>query len=186
LPSRDAWEVYPIGGGAWYYGAFVNPRTLQLATFAEGDLVIITCESGLQFRQELHSMARFHGPRRAPMAVGYGEDGSVEAFFDGLTFFPVGALAIRFDIGEPAKDAAGRFVPPLIGYLNPALACLRMRAGESLALSPEAFHLDLLDVREYEGYQATATRTAAGYEVALRIGSRTYSGAVTTMEGSIA
>ena len=43
-----------------YFGMWANPVTLQIVTFAEGDLKIQTAETDTEFINEIHKIKRFY------------------------------------------------------------------------------------------------------------------------------
>ena len=152
---------YPTGQSASYYGTWVNPRSMQTASFAEGDFALVTCASHEQFWAELKDMALFHGPRRMPCATGYGSDGTT-AFFDSLSLLE-GAVMVRFETGEPARDARGNWNPPLWGFVVPTAPSLQnLRPGAQVPLDESVFQLDLLDPRAFENHQAKAVALDEG------------------------
>ena len=42
---KDGWQQYDTDQDAWYFGIWVNLKTLQTLTYAEGDVVLITAPS---------------------------------------------------------------------------------------------------------------------------------------------
>ncbi len=56
----DNWYPYNTWQDADYFGIWVNDKTWQVLTFAEGDEWLVSCASQQRFWNELHSMDRFY------------------------------------------------------------------------------------------------------------------------------
>ena len=58
--KSSTWAQVDTDQDAWYYGNWANPTTLSIVTYAEGDLVVIRCETAEEFCIELNRMAAWH------------------------------------------------------------------------------------------------------------------------------
>ena len=56
------WTQYDTDQDAWYFGVWVNQRTREILTYAEGDETLVKCPTAESFIAELASMAEFYGP----------------------------------------------------------------------------------------------------------------------------
>jgi len=59
--DRADWIQFDTDQDAHYFGVWVNRRTLQTLTYAEGDWSLIECPSVLEFNEELESNCQFYG-----------------------------------------------------------------------------------------------------------------------------
>ena len=46
---RDGWAQLDTKQDAWYYGNWINPLTLRLCSYAEGDVVVTECADAAEF-----------------------------------------------------------------------------------------------------------------------------------------
>ena len=51
--AKDGWAQFDTNGDAWYYGHWVNPLTLELVGYAEGDVTYLQAESPDEFVDEV-------------------------------------------------------------------------------------------------------------------------------------
>ena len=58
--SGSTWAQVDTDQDAWYYGNWANPATLAIVTYAEGDLIVLNCETTEEFCSELNRMAAWH------------------------------------------------------------------------------------------------------------------------------
>ena len=58
---EKGWAQLDTAQDAGYYGNWANPDTLEIVTFAEGDLTRTKCDSEEEFRNEVQKIANFHG-----------------------------------------------------------------------------------------------------------------------------
>lgn len=75
------WKQYDTSQDAWYFGVWVNLRTKQILTYAEGDESLTTCPTLDHFRAELNRMGEFYGPT-PPCAQMHEPDGKTTLFYD--------------------------------------------------------------------------------------------------------
>lgn len=61
------WQQYDTEQDAHYFGVWVNMATKQILTYAEGDIILVTCLGRDTFKKELESMESFYG--EAPPAA---------------------------------------------------------------------------------------------------------------------
>lgn len=113
MKSATGWIDYPTYQDAWYYGVVINPTTLEVLTYAEGDVVHIQCETEAQFMADLKDLARFHGQNLRPSWIGYGPN--VTLGFNSLTFIDAGKTVSaegteKIDQESPRNSHAGVMV----------------------------------------------------------------------------
>ena len=56
----DGWEQYDTSQDAWYFGVWVNKKRLKILTYAEGDIIMVTCPDAAHFNAEIESMNKFY------------------------------------------------------------------------------------------------------------------------------
>ena len=54
------WEQYDTSQDAWYFGVWINKKLLQIQTYAEGDITMVTCPDAAHFNAEIKSMNEFY------------------------------------------------------------------------------------------------------------------------------
>lgn len=74
------WKQYDTDQDASYFGIWVNIAKRKTLTYAEGDLILVTCESDEHLKSELKAMEEFHG-EPPPAFVAIGNDG-VTNYYD--------------------------------------------------------------------------------------------------------
>jgi len=79
--SKLGWKQWDTDQDASYYGVWVHPEKLQVMTYAEGDVSLLTCDDREKFREELKRMADFYGDP-PPMAIGYDDSGVKTEYYD--------------------------------------------------------------------------------------------------------
>ena len=57
----DGWLQFDTDQDAWYYGVWVNPKTLRTLTYAEGDVYLAICPDVEHYNAEIKSKCDFHG-----------------------------------------------------------------------------------------------------------------------------
>lgn len=55
------WQQFDTDQDASYFGAWVNKRMLKTLTYAEGDLIVVTCPDPHHYNLEIMDMCRFYG-----------------------------------------------------------------------------------------------------------------------------
>ena len=55
------WMQFDTDQDAWYYGVWVNPKTLRTLSYAEGDVYLVICPDAEHYNAEIKSMCEFHG-----------------------------------------------------------------------------------------------------------------------------
>jgi hypothetical protein len=58
--AKDGWAQLDTDQDASYYGNWVNPITLQLFSYTEGDTCRITCETKEEFKKEVFKALLWH------------------------------------------------------------------------------------------------------------------------------
>lgn len=168
VPRASGWRRYGTSQDAWYYGCWINERTLQTLTYAEQDVSHVICENYAQFHAELKAMAQHHGRHRTPSAMGYGETGST-AFFDTLFLMQGNHRSIRFDTGLSVKDGENNWNVPMFGALaleHPATLALTKDRLDPIP--PDAFELDVLNPQSFVPHTAYARLTDSGYTIEVK------------------
>ena len=79
--SGKNWVQYDTDQDFRCFGVWVNASTREILTFAEGDEILVTCETEALFRAELKTMADFYGSP-PPAMYTYGPEGERTAFYD--------------------------------------------------------------------------------------------------------
>lgn len=59
LLGKYGWHQFDTGQDASWYGNWVNPHTLQIVSYVEGDIYLVTCENGETFFEEITEMKNF-------------------------------------------------------------------------------------------------------------------------------
>jgi hypothetical protein len=59
--TAAGWEQYDTDQDAWYFGVWLNKKTLQIRTYAEGDITLTTCPDAEHFNAEIKAMNEFYG-----------------------------------------------------------------------------------------------------------------------------
>ena len=58
--KSSTWAQVDTDQDAWYFGNWANPATLSIVSYAEGDLVVLRCDTAEEFCSELNRMAAWH------------------------------------------------------------------------------------------------------------------------------
>jgi len=59
--AEDGWEQFDTDQDAGYFGVWVNPRLLEIVTYAEGDVTRVKCPDAAHYNAEIKSMCEFYG-----------------------------------------------------------------------------------------------------------------------------
>jgi len=57
----DEWDQYDTDQDAWYFGVWINNKTRQVLSYAEGDVTLVTCSTEESYRAEIAMMNEFYG-----------------------------------------------------------------------------------------------------------------------------
>jgi len=57
---KNGFAQIDTGSDAWYFGNWANPKTLEIVSYAEGDITRTICDTEEEFIAELEKMQRFH------------------------------------------------------------------------------------------------------------------------------
>ena len=57
---KQGWEQYDTSQDAWYFGVWVNKQTKQILTYAEGDIILISCPTIESYNEEIKHMNNFY------------------------------------------------------------------------------------------------------------------------------
>lgn len=153
-PVSEGWVRYPTWQDAWYFGVWVNPRKLEVLTYAEQDVTHVVCETAEQFQLELKDLAEFYGKSLEPCAKAYAEDGSITAFFDSLSFREGKYKTVSFldNQGERLAILSKSHAPLMLDVDTKALqaaADASLRLSATSTLKPCDFSMNVLDPRSF-------------------------------------
>lgn len=76
------WTQYDTDQDAWYFGVWVNQKTMEIFTYAEGDTILVTCKDKAGYHAELKDMAEFYGPPPAAFTAINIEDSTITKYYD--------------------------------------------------------------------------------------------------------
>ena len=57
---KNGFAQVDTGSDAWYFGNWANPNTMEIVSFAEGDITRTICDTKEEFIAELEKMQTFH------------------------------------------------------------------------------------------------------------------------------
>lgn len=175
------WMHYDTWQDAWYFEVRINPRTLEVMTFAEGDISHVKCETADQFLPELAELARFYGKQRSACAVAHGP-GVTTQFFDTLFLEPGDGGEYRV-MKRPCIHVALNGNAGLETQQAPLFAALLVDgpAWRSLAQGPDDvpvtltsadIRLDQLNPLAFESFACKATKRGDCIELVVDFGDR--------------
>ncbi len=79
--AAKGWEQYDTDQDAAYFGVWINKEKRETLTYAEGDLIRVSCPTAESFRAELDQMNEFYGNAPAYMTT-IGSDGQVTRYYE--------------------------------------------------------------------------------------------------------
>ena len=59
--KSEGWSQYDTNQDAHYFGVWVNPKTLQILTYAEGDWTLEECPDADHYNDQIKNMNDFYG-----------------------------------------------------------------------------------------------------------------------------
>ena len=65
----STWAQVDTDQDAWYYGNWANPVTRSIVSYAEGDLVVLRCDTDEEFCSELNRMAAWHATQDSYLRI---------------------------------------------------------------------------------------------------------------------
>ena len=65
----STWAQVDTDQDAWYYGNWADPVTKSIVSYAEGDLVVLRCDTAEEFCAELRSMAAWHAKQDSYLRI---------------------------------------------------------------------------------------------------------------------
>ena len=77
----DGWQQYDTAQDAWYFGVWVNVKRRQTLTYAEGDVMLVTCPDDACLKAELDDAAEVYGPP-PPAFTSIDRNGSLTKYYD--------------------------------------------------------------------------------------------------------
>lgn len=79
--SDKGWRQYDTDQDAHYFGVWVHLESRQTITYAEGDVIVVSCPTRESFRAELEDAERVYGAP-PPAFVSYDADGTRTEYYD--------------------------------------------------------------------------------------------------------
>lgn len=167
--SADGWVTYPTWQDSAYNGVFCNPRTFQVLTYSEGDLIEVLCENQNQFDAEMAALAEFYGTRRKPTSYALNANGT-ELMFDTLTFLRGNVRTVMLKGPREDSNEQASLSVPLVAHIkidSPVIAAAR--DGEVIELRRDAFEVDLLNPLAFRKYEAHLHKAFGRQQVVVKI-----------------
>lgn len=65
----STWAQVDTDQDAWYYGNWADPVSKSIVSYAEGDLVVIKCDTAEEFCLELNRMAAWHATQDSYLRI---------------------------------------------------------------------------------------------------------------------
>ncbi len=65
----STWAQIDTDQDAWYYGNWADPVTRSIVSYAEGDLVVLRCDTAEEFCSELNRMAAWHAKQNSYLRI---------------------------------------------------------------------------------------------------------------------
>lgn len=79
--ARNGWAQVDTGQDASYFGTWAHPEQLQVVSYCEGDITVVTADNPQEFREELESIRHWN----ARMGYSFGVDAyGIESRFEKL------------------------------------------------------------------------------------------------------
>ncbi|WP_119327787.1 hypothetical protein [Cysteiniphilum halobium] len=63
------YEQFDTDQDAWYFGVWVNKKTMTIVTYAEGDETTIQCENTEEYNSEIKKLCEFYKENRYAAAI---------------------------------------------------------------------------------------------------------------------
>lgn len=67
--TAEHWQQYDTDQDAWYFGVWVNPHSLRILTYCEGDWSLVSCLDNELYNAEIASMNEFYGEGRIAAVI---------------------------------------------------------------------------------------------------------------------
>ena len=67
--KSSTWAQVDTDQDAWYFGHWANPVTWSIVSYAEGDLVVLRCDTAEEFCSELYAMATWHATQDSYLRI---------------------------------------------------------------------------------------------------------------------
>jgi len=81
LSYEQGWEQYDTSSDAWYFGIWVNIKTMQIIKYVEGDIYLQTYYNKCDFKDALNKMEEVYG-EPPPAFITIDDSGNVSHFYD--------------------------------------------------------------------------------------------------------
>lgn len=78
--EENGWSVFDTDQDAWYFGVWVHLEKRIVCTYAEGDVIVVSCPTKESLKAELDHAEEFYG-KAPPFAIGFDMDGSETRYF---------------------------------------------------------------------------------------------------------
>lgn len=59
---KEGWRQYDTTQDASYFGVWVHENEMKILTFAEGDVMLVECQTPESFAREIEHMDAYYGP----------------------------------------------------------------------------------------------------------------------------
>lgn len=59
-PAKKGWAQVDTKHDAWYFGIWINPTTLQMVSYCEGDVTVETADTPEIFRDHVREAAQYY------------------------------------------------------------------------------------------------------------------------------
>jgi hypothetical protein len=87
--TAEHWQQYDTDQDAHYFGVWVNPHSLRILTYAEGDWTLVSCLDNKRYNAEITSMNEFYGNGRIALVID--SDGTTTEYQQNRNHFLIGA-----------------------------------------------------------------------------------------------
>ena len=79
------YEQFDTDQDAWYFGVWVNKKTMTIVIYAEGDETTIQCENAEEYNSEIKKLCEFHKETRYAAVID--ESGNQTNFYQNRAHF---------------------------------------------------------------------------------------------------
>ena len=77
--TSEGWEQFDTDQDAHYFGVWVNPAKRLTLCYAEGDWMLVGCETDADYNREIAGLIEFHGEGRIALVID-GETGDATEY----------------------------------------------------------------------------------------------------------
>ena len=79
--EAGGWKQFDTDQDAWYFGVWVHLEKRLTCTYAEGDVIVVSCPTKESLKAELENAEEFYGAA-PPFAKAFDADGTETHYFD--------------------------------------------------------------------------------------------------------